>query len=112
MTGTTLNIQATTFINEGTLEHCLEDMLRACECLPTDFQKSSCRLNAVLYHKALTGGGMSAYDRAQDKACDCEDPPPDDCDEGGGPSLQAHALVDAECWLFPYFSCHAPAPFM
>ncbi|MCC7373057.1 MAG: Ig-like domain-containing protein [Verrucomicrobiales bacterium] len=65
----------------------LTDMLLACDCLSGPL-RASCRLNAVIYHRAVTGGGAGAYDSAQDKACVCDDPPPPppDCGGAGGGS--------------------------
>lgn len=67
----------------------LQDMLAACECL-VGLARLECRAKAVLYHRAVTGGGEDAFDAAQKQACVCDDPPPPaDCGggNGDGPSL-------------------------
>lgn len=70
----------------------LNDMLAACDCLD-GLKRSECRQLAVLYHRAVTGGGEDAYNAAQDQACVCEEPPspPPGCGGGSGsaPSLMA-----------------------
>ncbi|MCC6234417.1 MAG: Ig-like domain-containing protein [Verrucomicrobiales bacterium] len=77
---------------QETDDNFLTGMLAACDCLIEPF-RSSCQLNAVLYHRAVTGGGGGAYGDAQDKACDCDDPPPPppECEGGTGASSPALA---------------------
>ncbi|MFM1945026.1 MAG: hypothetical protein RI897_4008, partial [Verrucomicrobiota bacterium] len=66
----------------------LQDMLRACDCLD-GLKRDECRALAVLYHRAVTGGGEDAYNDAQAQACECEEPPPGCGDSSpGGPNLQ------------------------
>lgn len=68
----------------------LNDMLAACDCLE-GLLRSSCRANAVLYHRGVTGGGEGAYNAAQDQACVCDDPPPPPpgCGGGAAPGLMS-----------------------